>query len=133
LIGEVEEQKAVMHRHFKTTDVEDTGILSVKAVNGAIGTMQSSFVTGCGEAYIDIIGTKGRILYDYTEPEKLCWRLTEDKEWTERDIPSNSGYIGEVAHFLSAVKGEQPLLCTAEDGARVVEIITSAYEGVKQI
>jgi predicted dehydrogenase len=128
LVGEVASQHAVMHRHFTTTDVEDAGILSVKAVNGAIGAMESAFVAGCGAAFIDIMGTKGRIYFDYFEPTKVKYRLTEDKEWTELSAPAGCcGFDEEIHHFIGAIKGEHPLSCTVHDGVRCTEIICSIY------
>ncbi|MDD3926883.1 MAG: Gfo/Idh/MocA family oxidoreductase [bacterium] len=129
IVGEIAERKAVMHRHFKTTDVEDAGILSVKAENGAVGTMQSSFVAGSGAAFIDIIGTKGRAVYDYTDPERLRWRLTQDTDWSEEPVTPSGGFGEEITHFLGAVRGEHPLShCTIEDGVRCMEVICSVYD-----
>ena len=127
MVGEITEQKAVMHRHFRTTDVEDAGILSVKAAGGAIGAMQSSFVAGSGMAFIDIIGSKGRAVYDYTDPERLRWRLTKDTDWSEEPVKLSGGFEEEIAHFLGAVRGEHPLSCTVEDGVRCMEVICSVY------
>ncbi len=126
IVGEVSGQKAVMHRHFKTTDVEDAGILSVKAKNGAIGTMQSSFVAGVGMAFIDIIGTKGRVLFEYGD--RVLFRLTKDKDWTVKPVKVSGGWLEQIHHFLGAVKGQHPLSCTAHDGVRDMEIITAVYE-----
>ncbi len=60
------EQHAVMSRHFGESDVEDAGILCVKAANGALGSLSSSFVYGDWMAFIDIVGTKGRLNYAKT-------------------------------------------------------------------
>jgi predicted dehydrogenase len=127
LVGEIVSQNAVMHRHFKTTDVEDAGILSVKAVSGAVGAMESGFVAGCGMAFIDIMGTKGQIRYDYIDPEKLLYRLTQDKEWTVQTVEKSWGFAEEISHFVGAIKGEHPLACTVNDGVRCMEVISSVY------
>jgi predicted dehydrogenase len=127
LVGEIVSQNAVMHRHFRTTDVEDAGILSVKAVNGAVGAMASGFVAGCGMAFIDIMGTKGQIRYDYMEPEKLMHRLTEDKDWTVQPVAKSWGFAEEIQHFIGAIKGEHPLACTVDDGVKCMEVICSVY------
>ncbi len=128
IIGEITDQKAVMHRHFKTTDVEDAGIISVKAANGAVGSMESSFVAGAGIAFIDIIGTKGQAHYDYyATPNEVRWRLTEDKDWTRQPAAASWGFAEEVAHFLGAVQGKHPLAVTVDDGVRAMEVICGAY------
>jgi len=125
IAGEVIDQKAVMHRHFKTTDVEDAGILIVKAGNGAIGTLQSSFVAGVGMAFIDIIGTKGRVRFEYGN--QVLVRLTRDNDWTARPVKVSGGWVEQIHHFLGAGKGKHPLSCTVHDGVRNVEIITAVY------
>jgi predicted dehydrogenase len=127
LVGEIIAQQAVMHRHFKTTDVEDAGIISVKAANGAVGAMESGFVAGCGMAFIDIMGTKGQVRYDYMEPEKLSYRLTQDKEWTVQPVEKSWGFAEEIKHFVGAIKGEHPLACSVNDGVRCMEVICSVY------
>ncbi|MFH1478016.1 MAG: Gfo/Idh/MocA family oxidoreductase [Verrucomicrobiota bacterium] len=125
IAGEVIGQKAVMHRHFKTTDVEDAGTLVVQAKNGAIGTLQSSFVAGVGLAYIDIIGTKGRARFEYGD--QVLFRLTKDKDWTVKPVKAGGGWLEQIHHFLGAVKGRHSLSCTVHDGVRNMEIITAAY------
>lgn len=125
IVGEIVDQKAVMHRHFKTTDVEDAGILIVKADNGAIGSMQSSFVAGVGQAFTDVIGTKGRARFEYGN--QVMWRLTKDKNWRINPVAASSGWAEQISHFLGAVKGRHRLSCTAQDGVRDMEIITAVY------
>ena len=128
LVGEIVEQHAVMHRHFRTTDVEDAAILSVKAENGAVGALYSGFCAGAGAATLDIVGTKGRALYDYDDPAVLRWRLTADTDWRTKTVAESWGFEEEIAHFLGAIAGEHPLAVTTEDGVRAMEVICEAYE-----
>lgn len=127
IVGEVVEQHGVMHRHFTSTNVEDAGTLIVKAQNGALGCMSSSFVYGDGIAYIDIVGTKGRMIYDYFKSDKLSIKLKDDSEWTLLDVEGNIGFQEEIAHFAGAVEGKHPLGVTIDDGVRAMEIICSLY------
>lgn len=127
IVGEIAEQHAVMHRHFKTTDVEDAGMLAVKSDKGALGVMESSFVAGSGEAFIDIIGTKGKIRYDYTDGDKVRVRQTKDQDWTIRPVKNSNGFVEEISHFLGAIAGKHELSCTVDDGVRVMEVICSNY------
>lgn len=129
LIGEIADQKIVMHKHFKNTNVEDAGILSVKAANGALGSMESAFVAGMGMAVIDVIGTKGRAVYDYDTADELKYRLLDEQEWVVEKVDTGSGFTEEIAHFIGAIRGNHPLCCTVEDGVRVNEVIFRAYEG----
>jgi predicted dehydrogenase len=127
LIGEVTDQKAVFHRHFEGTDVEDAGILSVKAANGAVGSLTSAFVAGCGKAFVDIMGQKGEILYDYFEMDKIKKKLTDDKDWTVIPVKSSWGFEDETAHFKAVLEGKEKLSCGAADGLRALEIIQAVY------
>jgi len=127
IVGEITEQHAVMHWHFKTTDVEDAGMLVVKSDKGGLGVMESSFVAGSGEAFIDIIGTKGKARYDYTDGDKVKVRLTKDKDWTIKPVKTSNGFAEEVSHFIGAIEGKHKLACTVDDGVRVMEVICGVY------
>jgi predicted dehydrogenase len=129
LVGEIAAQHLVAHRRFQTTDVEDAGILTVRAENGALGAMHSAFVAGAGVAFIDVLGTKGQAHYDYyAAPNEVSWRLTKDEEWTRQPAAESWGFSEEVVHFLGAVEGKHPLAVTVEDGVRAMEVICSAYD-----
>ena len=130
IVGEVADEKAFMHRHFKTTDVEDAGILIMKAENGAMGSVESGFVLGSGAAYIDIFGTKGRAIFDYYKPLEVRYMPMGDTEWTVEEIPEcpAAGFAEEIAHFVGAIKGENKLAITAQDGVRAMEIICGVYK-----
>jgi predicted dehydrogenase len=127
IAGEVTDQKAVMHQHFKTTDVEDAGILIVKSERNAIGSLQSAFVAGTGVAVIDIMCTKGRIVYDYDKGNEIRFQKTGDVDWSVRTVQESWGFVEEIRHFIGAVNGEHELACTVEDGVRAMEIICSVY------
>lgn len=128
LIGEIEEQSAVMHQHFANTDVEDAGILCVKAKNGALGCISSSFVYGDGIAFIDVIGEKGRVKFDYYKPDTVVMKLTDESEWTAIEVSANTGFEEEIAHLVGAMEGKHPLAITVDDGVRAMEVICSVYE-----
>lgn len=127
LVGEIVEQKAVMHRHFKTTDVEDAGILLVKAAEGALGALESAFVAGSGVAFVDLIGTKGRARFDYSEPSKIRYCLKGQDNWNTQSVAESLGFAEEVRHFLGAARGRHELAVTVEDGVRCMEVICAVY------
>lgn len=127
IIGEVVEQHAVTHTHLEGIDVEDAGILIMKAENGAIGSVTSAWVAGAGAAFIDVMGQKGRLYYDYLVPDQLKLRLTEDKDWKIINVEPSNGFAEQINHFSGAIRGEHPLSCTGHDGLRAVEIIQAVY------
>ncbi|MFA6102241.1 MAG: Gfo/Idh/MocA family oxidoreductase [Victivallaceae bacterium] len=128
LIGEASEQHGLMNKNFAGTDVEDASIITLKAENGAIGSLIATWVAGVGTAEIIVMGDKGMVKYDYTKPENLSVRKTADKEFTLEPVKPSNGFAEEIAHFVSAIEGKTPVACTAHDGVRCIEIINSVYQ-----
>lgn len=128
LVGEVATQQAATHRYLEKTDVEDTSVLLLKSPGGTLGSLAASWVAGSGAAYIDIIGQKGRLLYDYFKPDQAQLIKRQDKQWQALPVASSMGFAEEIGHFVSAIKGETQLTCTGYDGLRAVEIIQACYE-----
>ncbi|MDD5598323.1 MAG: Gfo/Idh/MocA family oxidoreductase [Victivallaceae bacterium] len=124
--GEVVEQHAVMHKYFSSTDVEDAGIIVLKAESGPLASLISSFVAGVGQAFISVVGQKGEIYYDYINPERIEIRR-RDKQTEVVEIKNSTGHPEQIAHFIGAINGRHALTSTAEDGLRAVEIIQSVY------
>ena len=127
LVGEVVEQKAVMARHLEGIDVEDASILILKAENGAIGSLTASWVAGDGQAFIDVTGEKGRVLYDYMKAAEVRLKRLGEPEWETIAVEPSAGFSEEIGIFLAAIRGEGGLLSTGLDGLRAVEIIEANY------
>lgn len=130
IIGEIKNQTGMVARHFKTTDVEDSGMICVSTEDGALGNMQSGFVLGDGVAYIDIIGTKGHLIFDYCAGPNVKYRATGECDWTTIELPPSTGFKEEIEHILGAMSGKHPLAITAYDGLRCAEVIFSVYEKI---
>lgn len=128
LIGEASEQHGLMNKNFAGTDVEDASIITLKAENGAIGSLIATWVAGVGTAEIIVMGDKGMVKYDYTKPEVINIRKTADKEFTAEPVKASNGFAEEIAHFAGAIEGRTPVTCTAHDGVRCIEIINSVYQ-----
>jgi predicted dehydrogenase len=126
LIGEVIEQKAVMHQHFEGTDVEDAAILILKADNGTLGTLTSGFVLGDGMAFVDVTGQKGRVVYDYLKPEEVRYKMT-GSDWEIIPVLKSGGFDEEIEHFINVIHSEEDLTVTFADGAICQKIIQSNY------
>jgi len=127
LIGEVVEQKAVMHRHLQGTDVEDASILILRAENGALGSLVASWVAGDGMAQIDVMGQDGRVAYDYARADQVRLKRRGETDWETIPVPASNGFGEEIGHFLKAIQGQETLSCTGQDGLRAVEILQANY------
>ena len=74
-----------------------------------------------------VMGQKGAVYYDYTEPEKIILRLREPATTETIAIPSSNGFAAQVKHFITVLQGHADLSCTAEDGLRSMQVIDSVY------
>jgi predicted dehydrogenase len=127
LVGEIVQYSAVMHRHFANTDVEDTSILSVRSDSGAVGSLSASWVAGDIIAFIDVVGKKGRIFFDYVTHDHVKVKKYEDKEWELIPVEWRDGFTEEVAHFIESIESGKKPRVTSFDGLRAVEIIQDCY------
>jgi predicted dehydrogenase len=127
LVGEIAGQHAVMHRHLEGTDVEDASILVVRAGTGAVGSLAASWVAGEGVATIDVMGRNGRLVYDYANGAEVRLKVRGAETWETIPVEFSWGFPEEIAHFLRAIRGEEKLACTAQDGLRALEVIQSTY------
>jgi predicted dehydrogenase len=128
LIGEASAQHGLMNKNFAGTDVEDASIITLKAENGAIGSLIATWVAGVGTAEIIVMGDKGAVKYDYAKPENINIKKTADKEYASEPVTPSNGFTEEIAHFISAIEGKTTITCTAHDGVRCIEIINSVYQ-----
>lgn len=127
LAGEVTEQQATVHRHLEGTDVEDAAVLSVKAENGVVGSLVSTWVAGVGVAFIDLVGQKGRLYFDYMRGGEVRMALAGEADWKTIPVEASGGFAEQIGHFLGAIDGKWPLSCTARDGLRSLEILSAVY------
>ncbi|MBE2203462.1 MAG: Gfo/Idh/MocA family oxidoreductase [Chthoniobacterales bacterium] len=125
LFGEIVEQHGVTNRAFEGTDVEDSSILTVRGESGVLGTFFASWGAGVGRAVLDVMGDKGRMVYEYGGNIEVVDSERNTRTWP---VESSGGFTEEVAHFLRAIRGEEPLTSSWQDGLRALEIIQNVYE-----
>lgn len=127
LMGEVAEQRAVMHRHLAGTNVEDASVLILKSESGVVGSLAASWVAGDGIAVVDVVGQRGRAVYDYRRQDELRVKPDGAADWESRPVQASNGFAEETGHFLRAIRGEEALSCTGRDGLRAVQIVMATY------
>jgi predicted dehydrogenase len=125
LIGEVADQKAVMHAHFDGTFVEDAGSLSLLAENGAVGSLGASWVAGASQAFVTIVGRNGMVSYNYLNNKEL--HVQVNKEPRVEDVQPSVGFPDEIEHFCEVIRSGEAPLCDVTDGLRALEIIQAVY------
>lgn len=125
--GEVISFSGELDRAFEGTDVEDSAVLTLRSESGALGIVASSWNYGVGVADLRIIGEKGSIVYDYTQPTVYQITRAGQAEAERVDVQSTGGFTEQMAHFAESIRCGTPPLTGVCDGRRAVEIITEVY------
>jgi predicted dehydrogenase len=106
--------------------VEDTAMMLLEAESGAQGVIESSWNTPWSRNTVELYGEGGAAIVDYDAGE-LRYRLEGDADWQRPELGKMDRFERELRHFVRAVRGEEPLQVTGEDGLRAVEIVYQAY------
>jgi predicted dehydrogenase len=126
ILGEVETQSALVHRHIPENDVEDAGLLTLKGTSGALASLRASWTVGVGGAYIRITGTEGALAYEYRNSKVLEYTQKGGGP-QELEVEASNGFAEETKHFVDVVEGRAELEVDIEDAWRSLEIIVKAY------
>lgn len=107
-------------------EVEDTAEIGLRFENGSIGSIHLNYTQRPAAHWMEIVGTKGTIHWDYIKGKVSVYDVQESAR-KEIPVPSdferNDMFIEEMRHFLAVVKGEAEPVCDLEAGIRVQEII----------
>lgn len=108
-----------------------TSVMSAEGnANYAAIALQSDHVIGTVEAtanpadrrtVVELTGTAGACIVDF-EQATARYITADQPVWQTRDEGGPGRNERALAHFADAVRGLQPLLITADDGARAVEL-----------
>ncbi len=125
--GEIESASGTTGTLRQNIDVEDSGVIVLKAKSGIIGIVEGSFATPFSENKIELYGTQGSIIVDFNQEVAKC-----RKEGKNIEYKSNLGLFHrfdlEIKHFIDCVlKNEQPLI-TFEDGLKTLEVLESVMK-----
>lgn len=126
-LGPIGEVMAVEGKRTQALDVEDTVRLFLRSVEGVIGSIDLSWSMDKSlDHYIAIFGTEGEI--------RVGWRSSSFRQVSSSDwVSFGKGYDkveamgGAVRNFCHAIRGEEPLLITAEDALASVAVVEQAY------
>jgi predicted dehydrogenase len=117
---------------YNNISVEDMAVAMIKFENGATLQLETSFILHMKELElwdVKLHGTEGGCNYSPLS-------IFQDKHGTLIDIKpayipeSNAGYT-EIETFVNAVAGEGELVCTAEEGIKVQQIIEGIYRSAE--
>ncbi len=126
-LGPIGEVMAVEGKRTQQLAVEDTVRVFLRSVSDVIGSIDLSWSMDKSlDNYVSIFGTEGEIRVGW---RGSSFRQVSSPEW----VSFGKGYDkveamgGAVENFIHAVRGEEPLLITAEDALASVGVIEQAY------
>lgn len=114
------------------SDVEDSAVGFIGLENKATVDFEFSWASNIEKdvAYIELLGTKGGAtlingeLKIYSEILDSCVDIIPK-------LDPNTNYVHEFQHFVDAILYDSKLICPAEDGVYMMEIIDNFYEATK--
>ncbi len=131
-LGPIAEVQVVEGKRIQELSVEDTVRIFVKSMGGVVGNIDLSWsINKELDYYIRIYGSQGTISVGWKESK---YRQATSQDW----IIFGSGYNkvqsfrSQIDNFAKAIRNQEPLLITAEDGVASVEVIEAAYAALKQ-
>jgi predicted dehydrogenase len=127
LVGEVRQLRSLRKTFIPGVEgVEDTALLLLEAESGTLGVIEASWDTPYSANVVELYGESGAAVVDYDE-NSLRYRLAGDTEWHRPALDPMDRFERELRHFVAAVRGQERLAVTGEDGLRAVEIVYQAY------
>ena len=127
LLGPLAELQVIEGRRIQDIPVEDTVRVFVRAHSGAIGSIDLSWSLKKEQPYfVSIYGSQGTALVGWGESK---YKRTSDAEWTKIGDGYNKvqAFSSQIDNLVGAIREEEELLITAEDGLASVEVIEAAY------
>ena len=131
-LGPIAEVQVVEGKRIQGLPVEDTVRIFARSTSGVMGNIDLSWsINKELEHYIRIYGSQGTISIGWKESK---YRQTSGQDW----IVFGNGYNkvqsfrSQLENFAKAIRGQEPLIITADDGIASVEVIEAAYAALNQ-
>jgi len=126
----------------------DTGLVTLRYADGALGEVSCCFVTLAGENVTEVICEHGVIIENYGDVPscnvprppgggaQLKWYLQKTGQWTVSDLPEIKNHgerlTGLAAPLAEFLHGQRPPIATAAEGRDVLRIVLACYDSANQ-
>ncbi len=131
-LGALAEVQVVEGKRIQGLSVEDTVRIFVKSTSGIMGNIDLSWsINKELDYYLRIYGSQGTISVGWKESK---YRQVASPEWIQFGNGYNKvqAFHSQIENFAKAIRQEESLLITAEDGIASVETIEAAYRSLHQ-
>ena len=132
--AEVTEVYAEADTRIYDIPVDDTGLVMFRMSNGLRGSLDTSWSRPVnwpiwGGVEIEVVGEKGALRLDaFNDTLEIAEIEGPSYSWQSVD-PSGDPEM--VAAFIDAVKRDEPVKVTGEDGLRALQVALAAYESAR--
>jgi predicted dehydrogenase len=129
-LGPLAEVQVVEGKRPQGLAVEDTVRIFARSQSGVMGSIDLSWsINKELDSFIDVFGSKGMVRVGWKE-SKL--KLNGDP-WQVfgAGYDKVAAFKGQIENFSRAIRGEEELLITGDDGLASVEAVAAAYESLR--
>lgn len=131
-LGPLAQIQVIEGKRIQGLPVEDTVRIFVKSTNDVMGNIDLSWsINKELDYFIRIYGSQGTISVGWKESK---YRQASSDEWIVFGKGYNKvqAFRSQIDNFSKAIRQEEPLLITADDGVASVEAIEAAYISLNQ-
>jgi predicted dehydrogenase len=127
LLGAVREVQAAIEKMGEGYDVDDASVAVLRFESGAQGFIAMHHtITGFETDWIEICGTKGRILLDPLDQCQVIVETSEGREVFDDPVPESST-LPVIDDFVKAVETGSQAMCPAEEALKTNQVIYGGY------
>jgi predicted dehydrogenase len=131
-LGDITSVTGTIGNVKKQIPLEDTALATFTFQSGALGYMEVGWSSLTGVLGVEVYGTEGTLVIDYTTPLKLYTekgeRLTGSKGWIYPVGIGGGGWEAEMAHFVECLRKDQPPRTGAAEGIEGLRVALAIYE-----
>ena len=106
--------------------VEDCSVIMVQSRDGAIGTIEASWTSPGSANIIEVYGTDGAIVIDYSKPG-VRFMVANSGQWQEEECSGPDRFVMQARHFVDCVRNGSKPIVDGTDGLRAAEVVDAAY------
>lgn len=127
LIGDPTKVACAIATADKRYEVEDCSVILLQTRDGVIGTLEASWTSPGSANVIEIYGTDGAVVVDYSKPN-VRYLTAGAHEWREIENTKPDRFVLQAHHFIDCIKNGSKPIVDGVDGLRANEIAEIAYK-----
>jgi predicted dehydrogenase len=131
-LGPLADVQVVEGKRVQGLAVEDTVRIFVRSAGGVMGSIDLSWsISKELDSFINIYGSHGTVSVGWKESR---YRQSNSRDWVVfgKGYDKVQAFRNQLQNFARAIRGQEMLLITGQDGLASVEVIEAAYRSLRQ-